>query len=138
MVLTDGAAIDLDRVEDDIREDCRRFDMVAVAYDPWNASQMAGHLQGEGAPMVENRMGVQTMSEPMKTLDALILNGHIHHDGDPVLTWMLSNVVGKLDVKQNVYPRKERPENKIDGAVALIMALGMAIRQETPAEPGIN
>jgi phage terminase large subunit-like protein len=127
IVLTDGAAVDLDKVEDDIREDLRRFDVQAVAYDPWNAAQMAGHLLAEGAPMVENRMGVQTMSEPMKTLDALIVSQRIHHDGDPVLTWMLSNVVGHLDAKSNVYPRKERPENKIDGAVALIMALGRAI-----------
>jgi phage terminase large subunit-like protein len=136
--LTDGAAIDLDRIEDDIREDLRRFSVSAVAYDPWNAEQMRQHLEKEGAPMVENRMGVQTMSEPMKTLEGLINNNRIHHDGDPVLSWMLSNVVGRLDAKNNVYPRKERPENKIDGAVALIMALGMAIRQPEPQEPRIN
>lgn len=130
LILTDGAAIDLDRVEDDVREDLRRFDVQAVCYDPWNCAQMAGHLTSEGAPMVENRMGVQTMSEPMKMLDALILEGRIHHDGDPVLAWNISNVVGKLDNKDNVYPRKERPENKIDGAVALMMALGAALRQE--------
>lgn len=137
MVLTDGAAIDFDRIEDDIREDLRRFDVRAVAYDPWNAEQMRQHLEKEGAPMVECRMGVQTMSEPMKLLEALIVSGRIHHDGDPVLTWMLSNVVGHLDVKGNVYPRKERPENKIDGAVTLIMALGVATRQQQP-EPRIN
>ena len=130
LVLTDGAAIDLDRIEEDLREDCRRFDVQAICYDPWNAMQMAGHLLTEGAPMVENRMGVQTMSEPMKASDALIVSGRLHHDGDPVLTWMMSNVVAQMDHKQNVYPRKERPENKIDGAVALIMATGAAIRQQ--------
>jgi phage terminase large subunit-like protein len=46
------------------------------------------------------------------------------HDGNPVLAWMIGNVVGDYDAKENVYPRKERPENKIDGAVALIMAIG--------------
>ena len=51
-------------------------------------------------------------------------SGRIAHDGDPVLAWMLGNVVGHYDAKENVYPRKERPENKIDGAIALIMALG--------------
>ena len=73
----------------------------------------------------------------MKSLDALILSNRIHHDGDPVLAWMLSNVVGKLDHKGNVYPRKERTENKIDSAVALIMALGVAEREPKPIEAGI-
>jgi len=52
----------------------------------------------------------------------------VTHDGDPVLTWMASNVVAHLDVKDNIYPRKERAENKIDGIVALIMALSRAIK----------
>jgi phage terminase large subunit-like protein len=50
------------------------------------------------------------------------------HDGDPVLGWMVSNVVAHLDAKDNIYPRKERAENKIDGIVALIMALSRAIK----------
>jgi len=53
----------------------------------------------------------------------------IHHDGDPVLAWMLSNVVGHYDRKDNVYPVRERPENKIDGAIALIMALSRAMTE---------
>jgi phage terminase large subunit-like protein len=63
----------------------------------------------------------------MKTLEALVLQGKLRHDGDPVLTWMASNVVAHLDAKDNIYPRKERPENKIDGIVALIMALARAM-----------
>jgi phage terminase large subunit-like protein len=59
----------------------------------------------------------------MKWLEALILAGRIHHDGDPVLEWMVSNVVCHRDHKDNIYPNKEKPENKIDGVIALIMAL---------------
>ena len=55
-----------------------------------------------------------------------MLQGKLIHDGDPVLGWMASNVVAHLDAKDNIYPRKERPENKIDGIVALIMALSRA------------
>jgi phage terminase large subunit-like protein len=54
---------------------------------------------------------------------AVMQLGRIAHDGDPVLAWMLGNVVGHYDAKENVCPRKEWPENKIDGAIALIMAL---------------
>lgn len=49
----------------------------------------------------------------------------IAHDGNPALSWMIGNVVGHYDAKDNVYPRKERAENKIDGAIALIMAIGL-------------
>ena len=69
--------------------------------------------------MVEMRAVVKTFSEPMKHLDALIVDGKFHYNGDPVLTWMFSNVVAHYDNKDNVYPKKERPENKIDGVVAL-------------------
>ena len=64
------------------------------------------------------------MSEPMKTLEALVLQGKLTHDGNPMMTWMISNVVCHRDAKDNIYPRKEREENKIDGPVAAIMALG--------------
>jgi len=70
-------------------------------------------------------------SEPMKILEALVLQRKLIHDGDPVLGWMVSNVVAHLDVKDNIYPRKERPENKIDGIVALIMGLSRAITPGT-------
>ena len=53
--------------------------------------------------------------------------GRLQHDGNPVLEWCIGNVVGQLDARGNVYPRKARPEQKIDAAVALIMALGCAI-----------
>ena len=77
--------------------------------------------------MIEVRPTVLNFSEPMKTLEALVLQGKLIHDGDPVLGWMASNVVAHLDAKDNIYPRKERPENKIDGIVALIMAISRAI-----------
>jgi len=57
----------------------------------------------------------------MKHLDALISEGKFHYNGDPVLAWMFSNVVAHFDIKDNVFPRKERDENKIDGIVALLM-----------------
>ena len=77
--------------------------------------------------MLEVRPTVLNFSEPMKTLEALVLQKKLIHDSDPVLGWMASNVVAHLDAKDNIYPRKERPENKIDGIVALIMAISRAI-----------
>ena len=80
-------------------------------------------------------MTVQNMSDPMKTLEALVKDGRLKHDGSPVMTWMMSNVVAKLDAKDNIFPRKERYENKIDGPVALIMALNRASSAEEVHKP---
>ena len=103
-----------------------RFGIQAVAFDPFQATQLSTRMLAEGLPMIEVRPTVLNFSEPMKTLEALVLQKKLVHDGDPVLAWMASNVVAHLDAKDNIYPRKERPENKIDGIVALIMALARA------------
>lgn len=63
----------------------------------------------------------------MKELEAALASGRFHHDGDPVLSWMVSNVVVKEDARDYLFPRKQREESKIDGAVALLMALGRAM-----------
>lgn len=127
LTLTDGEVIDFEVIKDDLREFAGRFDIEAVAYDPWQATQLAQEMVAEGLPMVEIRQTVQNISEPMKELEALTLRRLLAHGDCPILTWMASNVLAKLDVKDNIYPNKERPENKIDGIVALIMSISRAI-----------
>ena len=119
-----------DSIEDEIRADGPGLDLQAVATDPWQAQQMIQNLKRDGMPAEEYRQTVQNMSEATKTLDALMRERRIHHPGNAVLNWMIGNVVGHYDAKENVYPRKELPANKIDGAVALIMALGWFLKQE--------
>lgn len=138
LVLTDGNVVDYERIESDLLEDAGRFQITEVPYDPFQAMQFSQRMMAEGMNMVEMRPTVLNFSEPMKELEKLVLEGNFEHDGDPVLTWMVSNVVCHRDAKDNIYPRKEREENKIDGVVALIMALGrhMAGHKQEP-EPGI-
>ena len=124
--VTDGAMTDFNVVEEDIREDLSRYSVQSIAYAPWQATQLISSLEDSGAPLVECRMTVQQISEPMKTLEALVLDGRIQHDGNPCLTWMMGNVVAKVDAKDNIFPRKERYEQKIDGPVAMIIALSAA------------
>lgn len=130
LTLTDGEVIEFEVIKEDLREFAGRFDLKAVGYDPWQATQLAQEMELEGLPMVEIRQTVQNLSEPMKELESLILQRKLAHGDCPVLTWMASNVVAKMDVKDNIYPNKERPENKIDGIVALIIALARAIAGE--------
>ena len=125
--MTPGNVIDFSWIEADLNDLVSRFEVQAVAFDPFQATQLSTRMLAEGLPMIEVRPTVLNFSEPMKTLEALVLQKKLIHDGDPVLGWMTSNVVAHLDAKDNIYPRKERPENKIDGVVALIMALSRAI-----------
>lgn len=135
---TEGNTIDFGQIKSDLRELASKFQVREVPFDPFQANQFATEMVGEGFTMVEMRHTVLNMSEPMKELGAAVRDRRFHHDGDPVLSWMASNVVAHLDVKDNIYPRKERPENKIDGIVALIMAVGREITQPAPVEPTIH
>ncbi len=131
LTVTPGNVIDFSWIEADLSDFASRFAVQAVAFDPFQATQLSTRMLAEGLPMIEVRPTVLNFSEPMKTLEALVLQEKLIHDGDPVLGWMASNVVAHLDAKDNIYPRKERPENKIDGIVALIMGLSRAITPGT-------
>jgi phage terminase large subunit-like protein len=132
----EGERIDFGMIKDDLRELHRDYEVECVAYDPWQATQLAGEMTEEEMVMVEVRAGALSFSEPMKELEAVIYSGAFHYNGDPVLTWMFANVVAHYDKKENIYPNKTREENKIDGVVALIMAMNAAIRlKSTPPEP---
>lgn len=130
LTVTHGNTLDFGLIRDVILDDSSRFEIRDIGYDPWQATQLAQQLQAEGASVTEYRNNVQNFSYPMKEIDALVRSGRFHHDNDPVLTWMISNVVCHTDNKDNIYPRKERPENKIDGVIALITALGRALAAE--------
>ena len=125
--VTDGPCIDLSEIEDFLRRDMTNYETVEAAFDPWQAMQLSQNLMADGAPMVELKPTVLNFSEPMKTLQALVYQKRLHTDGNPILEWMASNVVAHLDAKDNIYPRKETPDNKIDGMVALIMAVNRAL-----------
>jgi phage terminase large subunit-like protein len=135
--VTPGEVLDFNIVEQSARDDLAAHNVKEMPYDPWQATQFATNLMSAGAPMVEYRQVLATMSEPMKELERLVLSGELEHDGNPVMTWMISNVVCHRDAKDNIYPRKEKVENKIDGPVALIMALGRWLAQK-PAGPDIG
>jgi len=127
LTVTGDAVIDFAVIEDDILQDSLKYQVKEIPYDPFQATMLSTRLIANGAPMLEVRPTVLNFSEPMKQIEALVLQKRLHHDGDPVLEWMMSNVVAHLDAKDNIYPRKERPENKIDGVVALIMAMSRAV-----------
>lgn len=130
LIATPGEITDYDYIEADLKDDAEKHVVEQVRADPHNATMLITHLQnwlGEDK-VIEVPQTVLHLSEPMKEVQALIVDGRIHHDGNPALAWMIGNVTAQEDRNANVFPRKERPENKIDGAVALILAIGGAMQ----------
>ncbi|SDO29506.1 Phage terminase-like protein, large subunit, contains N-terminal HTH domain [Halomonas shengliensis] len=138
LITTDGEELDFDIIRDDLMDLSGRFEIEEIAYDPWRATQLAHQLMKDGAEIVEYRNTVQNMSPPMREMEAAITAGRWRHACDPVLTWMASNVVAKVDAKENIYPRKERSENKIDGIIAILMALGRAVLADGPQDDDLS
>lgn len=132
LVVTDGARTDFQRIEDDAREWAETFSVQELCFDPREASYLVQQIQTWASfECVEIPQAPAHMSEPMKELEGLVAAEKIHHDGDPVFSWMMGNVVlkharGGGPVKY-YYPAKEREAAKIDGPVALIMALKRAL-----------
>lgn len=128
--VTPGNVVDYEFIKRDILELARQFKIREIAFDPWNATQFALELEREGFVMVEHRQGYKSMSPPAKELERLILSGKINHGGNPVLRWQADNVMIVEDAAGNIKPDKSKSMSRIDGIVALIMALGSAMRHE--------
>lgn len=128
----DGAEIDFDLIEEDLLELIAEYGPDEVVFDPYRAAQLEQRLTKNGVVAVELGQTVKNLSLPMKEFEAAVKAGRVHHDGNPVLTWMASNVVAKLDAKDNIYPRKEKAHQKIDGIVASLMGIARAISGEEP------
>jgi phage terminase large subunit-like protein len=126
-----GETNDYDVVEDSIRADCRTFDVLEVAHDPYQAQQFVNHLGPEGIKMVEVPQMAKHLSEPMKELEAAVYDGRFHFDGNPILTWAVSNVVCHRDKNDNLFPTKQTYDNKIDPVTALLTALNRVMAAPT-------
>lgn len=127
LTVTPGNIIDFYYILRDLTDFASRFSIQEVPYDPHQATMLVTAAMDEGLPMIEFRPTVLNYSEPMKQMDGLIRDRKYRHNGDPVFTWAIGNVVAKKDAKDNVYPRKELDQNKIDPVVAHISALARAM-----------
>jgi len=126
ITFTPGAATDYAYIEERLGEIARILEVQEVSFDPWQAQYLMQRMMAQGMPVVEFPHQVRTMSDPMKEVESLVLDGRLYHN-NPVMDWMMGNVVTKADAKENIYPTKERKgddKSKIDGVVALIMAMG--------------
>lgn len=132
VTVTDGDITDFDVLADDMRADCKRFDVQEIAFDPALSMYFAGKLIEDGLPLVEITQRSLFFTPPLIQVENLVLEKKLKFDGNPVMTWMVSNLVVKVSKFNELRsPTKERPENKIDGPMAMLMALGRAMANES-------
>ncbi len=122
--LTDGKSTDYATIKRDIMEFCGRFQPKQIAIDRWNATMLAQELVAEGLPVQMFGQGFASMSAPAKRLEALTIDGKLRHAGHPVLGWQAGNVAVQSDSAGNIKPSKAKSTERIDGMVALVMAIG--------------
>ena len=127
---TEGNVIHYGFIENFIDDLGRKFHIKEIAFDRWGAVQMVQNLEGLGFTVVPFGQGFKDMSPPTKRLMELVLEKNIAHGGHPVLRWMMDNIFVRTDPAGNIKPDKEKSTEKIDGAVATIMGLDRAIRNE--------
>lgn len=141
LTVTEGDVVDQDAIKAHVLALAEEFHVRELAFDAWNATKLATELADEGIEVVEVRQGFKTLSEPTQELAALVAQGQLRHGGHPVLRWMADNLVVRTDPNGNVAPDKSKAAEKIDGIVALIMALSrrgqLRARAAGPRERGI-
>ena len=128
---TEGNVVHYGFIEAFIEELGTQYNIKEIAFDRWGAVQMTQNLEGLGFTVVPFGQGFKDMSPPTKELMKLTLEEKIAHGGQPVLRWMMDSIFIRTDPAGNIKPDKEKSTERIDGAVALIMALDRAIRNDS-------
>jgi phage terminase large subunit-like protein len=126
---TPGNVIDYKAIKVRLDEIAQEFDLQELAYDRWNSSELIRWLEDGGINVIPLGQGFASMSAPTKETKTLTLSKRLRHGGNPVLKWMASNMVVRLDPAGNEKPDKSKSTEKIDGMVAAIMALARATLQ---------
>lgn len=123
--LTPGNVTDLNEIEMYIRNECEKYEIKEIGYDPYNAAALVANLFSYGLPVKKIGQGMAALSSPSKATEQLILKNAIKHDGNPFVGWQLGNCEQYVDINFNVKVRKNEadPSAKVDGIITMIMAI---------------
>ncbi|WP_291208989.1 terminase TerL endonuclease subunit [Hyphomonas sp.] len=133
LLTTPGDVVDQNVIMNALLDDARYFDLAGVAYDPWNTTKLITDLQEEGFDpdlLHEYRQGIRTFAGPSKDFERLVYAGTLDHGSHPVLRWMAQNAAVRFDENMNYMPAKKKSAEKIDGIVAAVMGVGLAVAVE--------
>lgn len=124
LIPTEGDITDYTAVQAKLKELSTKYAIGEIAYDRWNATHLMTELAIEGANVVPITQNYAHLSAPWKELERLVFEGMLRHGGNPVLRWMAENVELEIDPYGNVRPSKRTSSERIDGMIALDMAIG--------------
>lgn len=139
IMTTPGNIVDYTFVLAQIKRDMENYQIAELAFDRWGSQKITTDLQELGfeiegkRSLIQFGQGFASMSAPTKEVEKMVLSGEIAHGGNPVLSWMVSNVAIKSDPAGNAKPDKEKSTERIDGAVAMIMGFGRAMLKKDTA-----
>lgn len=125
--VTPGGVVDYDFIRARIIELYKHYEIREIAMDPWNATSTATALANEGFNVVAFRQGFGSMSSPSKELSNILILKRLAHNAHPVLRWCASNVAVEINAVGDIKPSKKKSTERIDGIVALVMAIGRAM-----------
>lgn len=132
LIVNDGNVTDFHSIRRDIEDICQQYAVNEIAYDPYFSQYFAVELADAGLPMVEFPQTARNMGPAITELENLILEQRLFHNGMHIMEWMMSNVVIRESKFTGLkHATKERRENKIDGCVALMMALSRAMARDS-------
>lgn len=132
---TGGDVIDYDVIRAEVISDCVRFAPSKIGYDSWNAAGLVNDFVAEELPMEMFVQGFKSYNPAMKECERVYQSGRLHHGGNPVLRWCMSNVVPAYDANMNVKPDRKRSAEKIDDAVTLFMCFGLSAAATEEGDP---
>ena len=131
---TEGNVVHYGFIEKFICELGEKYNIREIAYDRWNATQMVQNLEDDGFTMIPFGQGFRDMSPPTKELMRLVLEHKLAHGGHPVLRWNMDNAFVRTDPAGNLKIDKQKSTEKVDGAVALVMALDRAMKNQNGSD----
>ena len=134
MIATPGNICDYEVVRQYIEEFCANHNVQQIACDKWNAASLMTQLYQNGIPVTGYGQGFSALSAPCKRLETLVASGKLRHGGNPVLAWQSDNAVTIEDANQNIRVSKKHSSEKVDGIVALAMAIGVLDTAEAQLE----
>jgi phage terminase large subunit-like protein len=127
---TPGEAVDYGFIKEQVLADAAKFRLIDLNIDRlFQGYQVGTDLQEEGVKVVGMGQGFLSMAGPMREFERRLVAKKLHHGGNPILRWMAGNLSVKQDAADNLKPDKSTSQGKIDGIVALVMALDRAMRQ---------
>ena len=129
LTITEGNVTDYDYITSDIMKMNNILSIDAIAYDSWNSTQWAIDATSKGLPLQPFSQALGNFNRPTKEFERLILSGKIIIDDNEITRYCFKNIALKYDHNDNCKPIKQVRQNKIDGAIAMLQALGIMLQQ---------